>query len=365
MEARRFFLDTANRSFVSSPDFGLPTAGGAFFDEDVESIELYFLKPTGDANSPYSYADYSGNTVKLAVGVTAPAALQTSWSAVSPTITASITTLTTGGGGTNEVQQISFSGNRPVRGGLFFTLPARSVTVTTVSAGVFAASSHGLLDNQPVTLSAFTISGSTFSNSTYYVRDRTLDTFKISATPGASAIAAVVTSGGGTATLPQISTNVLAHNQITASAIERAFVDAGIVLASQPQILVSGSYADGFTVTFANSQGSINFPTMQVASTLAAARGLAANVSFNTTEVGAILAAGKGNECRMEVEVSSGGVRQTYSQAATISSDIIASTSPAPLPVGGTTAVVNFTDGSGGTWALSVDANGIVTTTKL
>jgi hypothetical protein len=67
----------------------------------------------------------------------------------------------------------------------------------------------------------------------------------------------------------------------------------------------------------------------------------------------------------MEIEVAGSGRRQTYATTATISNDIIDSASAVPLLVGGTTAVLNFTDGSGGTWALSVDANGVVTTTKL
>jgi hypothetical protein len=365
MEARRFYLDTAARAFVSSPDFGLPTAGGAFFDEDVEAVELYFLKPTGDSSSPYTYADYSANTVKLAVGVTAPAALQTSWTSVSPTITATISTLTTGGAGVNEVQQLTFSGGRPVEGGIFFTLPARAVTVSSVSAGVFAASNHGLLDGQPVALSSFTISGSTFANSTYYVRERTPDTFKIASTPGGTAIAAAVTSGGGTATLPSISTAVVPYNRITASNIEEAFVAAGIVLGSQPQILVSGNYFSGFTFTFANSQGGINFADLVVSSTLSAARGLTANVSFNTNEVGAILSAGKGNECRMEVEVSAGSVRQTYTQAATISSDIIASSSAAPLPTITPASSFNLTSPDASVWNVTIDNNGILSVTKV
>jgi hypothetical protein len=79
MEPRRFYLDTAKRAFVASPDATIPAPSNVFFREDVESIELYFLKPTNNAAQPYSYRDYSANTVKLAVGVTAPAALQTTW----------------------------------------------------------------------------------------------------------------------------------------------------------------------------------------------------------------------------------------------------------------------------------------------
>ena len=362
MEARRFYLDTAARSFVASPNSLLATAGNAFFDEDVEKIELYFLRPTGDAARPYDYVNYSANTVKLAVGVTAPAALQTSWTAVSTAITASITTLTGGGSGTNEVQKLTFSGNLPAEGGVFFTLPSRAVTVSSVSAGVFTASNHGLLDGQTVALSSFTISASTFSNSTYFVVDRTPNTFRIAATENGTAITAAVTSGGGTATLPSISTNVIAAENLTAANIQAAFVSAGVVLAGQAQIIVSGSYASGFTFTFANSQGGINFDPLVVGSTLAAAPGLTANVSFNTNDVAAIISGGNGNNCRLEIEVASGGVRQTYQQAAALSADVIASTSPTPAPTGSQGFTMLSPDNS--QWVITVDNSGILTATK-
>jgi hypothetical protein len=364
MQARRFFLDTQNRSFVAGADRNFVASTPAFFNEDVEGIELYFLQPTGDPTEPFSYLNYSANTVKLAVGLTAPAALTTSWTAISTGITAGITSVTNGGGGANEVQRVTFTGNAPAEGGIFFTMPARAVTVSSVSAGVFAAANHGLLNGQTVALSSFTISGGTFANSTYFVTQRTPDTFRIATAPEADPIAAAVTSGGGTATLPAISTPVI-EPPITASAVEAAFVAAGILLDGQPQILASGSYGTGIVLTFANSQGNINFANLVVSSTLAAAPGLSGALSFNTNEVASLISAGNTSNLRMEVEVSGGGRTQTYATGAAISNDIIDSTSPVPVPEGGTTAVLNFTDGSGGTWALSVDANGAVTTTKL
>jgi hypothetical protein len=234
--------------------------------------------------------------------------------------------------------------------------------VSGVSASVFAASAHGLLDGQTIALSSFTISGSTFANSTYFVRDRTPNTFKIAETDSGAAIAAVVTSGGGTATLPSISTNVIAAADLTASNIQAAFVNAGIVLAGQAQIIVSGSYASGFTFTFANSQGGINFDPLVVGSTLAAAPGLSANVSFNTTEVASIISGGNGQNCRLEIEVSSGGVRQTYQQAAELSNDIIASTSPTPTPSGSLGFTMLAPDSS--QWVITVDNDGVLTATK-
>lgn len=358
MEARRFYLDTQNRTFVAGADSTLTAIQPLFFEEDVESVELFFLKPTGNFSQPFDYLDYSANTVKLAVGVTAAAALQTSWTALTTTCTATVTTLTAGGSGSNEVQKITFS-TVPATGGFAITLPARAVTVSSVSAGVFTAAAHGLLDGQSVTLSAFSISGSTFANAAYFVTQRTTDTFKIASTAGGTAIAAEVTSGGGTATLSAITTGQIPANA-TAQTVQDAFLSAGITVNVAPQIIVSGSFSSGFTLTFANTQANINFDPVTISSTLAAAPGLSANVSFNTSEIAALLAAGT-TAVTLEVEVSDGTVRQTYKTPASISTDIISSTSPTPTP-GSTSFLLTSPDES--IWSVSIDDDGTLTATK-
>jgi hypothetical protein len=359
VEARRFFLDTQARSFVDAPSNTLAASLPLFFEEDVEAVELYFLTPTGSFSSPYDYLDYSSNTVKFAVGTTTPAALQASWTALPTTCTASVTTLITGGGGANEVQRITFS-TVPASGSFSITLPARAVTVSSVSAGVFTAANHGLLDGQSATLSAFSISGSSFANQAYYITQRTSDTFRIAATAGGTAIAADVTSGGGTATLAALTTGQIASNA-TATTVQDAFVSAGITVSAAPQINVSGSFTSGFVLTFANTQANINFDPVVVSSTLAAAPGLTANVNFNTAEVAALIAAGT-TSAKLEVEVAGGGKRQTYQTEVALSRDIISSASPAPIPVGSTSFALLAPDNS--QWVVSIDNNGILTATK-
>ena len=359
MQARKFYLDTQSRVFVASPDTNLAAANQTFFDEDVESIELYFLQPSRLADQPYDYLDYSSNTVKFAVGTTTPAALQASWSALPTTCTASVTTLTNGGGGSNEVQKITFS-TLPATGSFSLTLPARAVTVSAVSAGVFTAVSHGLLDGQSATLSAFTISGSTFANQAYYITQRTPDTFRIAATAGGTAIAAAVTSGGGTATLAVITTGQIANNA-TAETVQDAFLSAGITVGGAPQINASGNFGSGFILTFANTQANINFDPAVVSSTLAAAPGLSANVNFSTAEVAALIAAGT-TSARLEIEVAGGGLRQTYQTQISLASDIISSASPAPVPVGSTSFALLAPDSS--QWVVSIDNDGSLTATK-
>jgi hypothetical protein len=361
MQARKFYLDTQSRAFVASPQSNFGAANLVFFDEDVEAIELYFLEPTGDTSEPYSVLDYSSNTVKLAIGLTQPAALQTSWTATTTTITPGITTLTNGGAGANEVQKLTFAGNPPGEGGYSLTIPSRNVTVSSVSAGVFTAANHGLLNGQTLTLSAFSISGSTFSNTTYIVVQRTKDTFRISTTEDGTAISAAVTSGGGTAALPAITTPQIDYNA-NAADLQNAFVLAGIAVASSPQIIVTGSYSQGFVFTFANTQANINFDAMTVSSTLAAPKGLKANLSFNTNEIASLIAAGTTSGLKFEVEVAGGGRRQTYQTTCSLSDDIVSSTSPTPAPVGSQGFAMLSPDSS--QWTITVDNDGVVTATK-
>jgi hypothetical protein len=362
MQPRRFYLDTQQRAFVAGTNSTFVAPGPLFFQEDVEAIELYFLSPTGNASSPYVVEDYSGNTVKLAVGLTQPAALQTSWTSTTTAITASITTLTNGGTGSNEVQKLTFAGSPPSEGSFSLTLPSRNVTVSSVSTNVFTAANHGLLDGQNITVTGFSFTGSSIANGgNAFVLNRTKDTFSLaSSTTSTTALTAAVTSGGGTVTLPAITTPQISY-AATASEIQQAFINAGLTISGAAQIIVTGSYAQGFTATFANSQANINFDSLTVSSTLAAPKGLKANVSFNTSEVAALIAAGTTSSLKFEVEVSDGTRRQTYQTSCALADDIVSSTSPTPAP---SNTSFQLQSSNGSTYTVTIDNDGILTTTK-
>jgi hypothetical protein len=364
MQARKFYLDTQARSFVASPDTTLAAPDLLFFDEDVESVELYFLEPTGGASQPYRYLDYSANTVKFAIGTTTPAALQTSWTALSTTVTATITTLVTGGSGTNEQQLITLS-QRPALGGWSIQLPARSVSVSTVSSNIFTAANHGLYSGQSVTLTAFSFTASFVANGgTYFVIRNSKDTFSLASTASSTtAVTATVTSGGGTVDLAAITTGQLAYNATPAD-VQAAFLAAGLNENNQPQLTVTGTAGSEYLVTYGNGSANRDYASLTiVGSTLAAAPGIAANVNFATSEIAALVAAGT-TSAKLEVEVAGSGKRQTYQTGATLSGDIISSTSPSPLPVG-TANSFNLADGAGGTWTISIDSSGVLSAAKI
>jgi hypothetical protein len=279
-------------------------------------------------------------------------------------VTATITSLVTGGSGSNAQQRITIS-PRPASGGWAIQLPARNVTVSSVSASVFTAADHGLYSGQSVSLTAFSLTSSQVANgASYFVIRNSKDTFGLAATAQATTpLTAATTSGGGTVSLSALTTGQLSHNT-SPSDVQSAFVAAGITINAAPQILVTGTAGQEYVLTYANGSANRDYANASiVGSTLVGAAGLQANLSLNTNEIAALIAAGT-TAVRMEVEVSDGTKRQTYAAPATISDDIIASSSTVPVPVGTPVSTLNFTDGSGGTWAVSVDANGILTATK-
>jgi hypothetical protein len=363
VEARKFYLDTQRRAFVSSPGSTLDASAPLFFDEDVEAVELFFLRPTGDLNTPYEFLDYSSNTVKFAVGTTTPAALQASWTALSTTVTIAVTSLVTGGSGTDEQQRVTLS-QPPITGGFALQLPSRNITVSSVSAGVFTAADHGLYLGQSVSLTAFSFtSNSAVANgSSYFVIRNSKDTFSLASTAFSStALSAAVTSGGGTVTLPSITTGQLTYSA-TSAELQAALVASGLTINGQPQISVTGTPGKEYILTFANGSANRDYDNVSiVGSTLLAAAGLQANVNFATNEIAALVAAGS-TTAKLEIEVSGSGKRQTYQTSCTLSADIVSSVSPTPIPVG--SSGYNMIAGNGDVYTITIDNNGVLTATK-
>ena len=362
MQARKFYLDTQSRSLVSSAESTLAAAEPIFFDEDVESIELFFLEPTGDGNAPYRYLDYSSNTVKFAVGTTTPAALQLTWLAITSAVTATITSLVTGGSGSNEQQLITLS-PKPVSGGFALQLPSRNVTVSSVSANIFTAADHGLYSGQNVSLTAFSFTASSVANgSSYFVIRNSKDAFSLaSVASSTTGLTAAVTSGGGTVTLPAATTGQLAYNA-SAGEVQSALVAAGLTVDNAAQILVTGTAGQEYILTYANGSANRDYDNATiVGSTLIGPYGLTADVSFATAEVAALVAAGT-TAVKMEIEVSASGRRQTYQKGVTLSADVIASVTTAPTSINSSSFTILAPDSS--VWTVTIDNDGILTATK-
>jgi hypothetical protein len=359
MQPRNLFIDVASRRFVDGIDSTLVASDYVAFNEDVESVALYFLEPTGDFSAPYRYTDYSSNTVKLAVGTTAPAALVTSWSAISTAVAITTSVSITGGLGTTAIQRVQIT-PPAVAGSYALKIPSRQVTVSSISASVFSAPFHGLFDGQSVTLTGFTTPSNFANGSDYFIRDRARDTFKIASTPGGTAITASVASGGGTAVTTDYITPPISAK---ANSLEIAAALSSATGSASAAFSVSGKPSD-YLISYTGTMAGASVGTItSLASTLVGAVGLTANLSFNTNEIAALIAAGV-RDVTLEVEVSDGTLRQTFQRGVSLGSDLITSSSAIPAPVGQPVSALNFDDGQGGVWALTVDANGVLTATK-
>lgn len=290
----------------------------------------------------------------------APAVLQTSWTSVGGAVTPSVTTLVNGSTGSNEVQIITFP-QTPDAGTWAITMPARNVTISSVSANVFTSVNHGLYDGQSVTLTAFTISAGFSNGSQYYIANRTKDTFQVSSSRGGSALAASVVSGGGTAQLPAIVVGPIAYNA-SMTEVAEAFVAAGFSDQSQRQIIPTGTVGQEYRLTFAGGSSNINFAPVTIISDLSTAPGLEANISCNTFGVRDAIERGD-SELLMEVEVARGGARKTYRTNAAFSADLLADASFAPVavPYAGS-MTLQSPDAS--LWSITIDNDGSLTATK-
>ena len=317
MEPRKLFLDTEARNFVGGSSATLAASSPLLFEGDVENIELYFLKPTGNFSSPYTFANYStGITATLRLGATTAAATVTSWSAISTAVTITASETIAGGSGTTEVQRIHMS-PAPATGYYSVQLPTRNITVSSVTAANFTAAYHALLDGQSVTLTGFTTPTAFSNGSVYFVRDRSRDVFRIAITAGGTAITASAT-GSGTAVVPTYTTQPL---RALAEPVEVGAALASAAGASSQQISVQGTATD-YNLAYGGSYAGAEFPTAAItASTLAGAPGLAGNLNLNVSAITALVAAGT-TDVTLEVDVTNGTLTHTYQMPARLGNDL-------------------------------------------
>lgn len=358
LQPRRLFIDVQNRTFIANPISTLPSADPTWVNEDVESVEIYAVRPVNDLANPYAFVDLSSATVKFAVGSTTPAALQTAFTPLSTTVTTTVSEVQAGGsfGGTlDEIQSIVWSGATPVTGSYAIKFPERTFSCS-ITGNVVTANNHGLYDGQFIRLSNVNGTSGFATTRNFAVINAAQDSFQL--TEIGSDTLAGSDAGNATAdvTTSEIVTPSIAYNA-PITAVQQAIVDAGFVANGIPQIIVSGENGKSLTLYFAGRNGQGVYPSVVIVnSSLAGAPGLQANVSYNTSEIAALIAAGT-TAVTMEVEISEGAVRQTFRQAATLSPDLITSTSPSPLPANVATSF-DLQSADGSVFTVSVTNDG-------
>jgi hypothetical protein len=355
MQARKLYIDTAARTFVASPDATLPASALTVFEDDIESINLYFVEPTWDFARPYRFLTYSGITATFAVGVGSPAATLTSFSALSTTVIITPSVSITGGSGTTEIQRVQIS-NEPVSGYYSLVLPTRNVTVSSVSSSIFTAAYHALLDGQSVTLTGFS-TPSGFSNGTvYFVRDRSRDQFRIATTAGGTAMT-VSAASGGTAVVPAYTTRPLEAGSEPAD-IAKAITEA--TGATTQNVSAQGTATD-YYLTYGGSYAGADMPTVAItASTLSGAPGLTGQLNLNTVELANLVNAGT-TEVTIEAQITNGTLRQTFQGTAILGDDIISSGSTPTIASGSS---FTLKDSNNDLWTVTIGTDGSLTATK-
>jgi hypothetical protein len=359
LQPRRIFVDVQNRTFINSPNSNLPSSDPTWIDEDVESVEIYALKPTGDPAQPFEYLDLSGATIKFAVGSTTPAALQTSWTTLPTIVSHSISQIQAGGsfgGQLDEIQRVTWSGATISGGSYAIKFPLRSLTLTApAGVTIFPCANHGLYDGQTITTTG------SIPKKSFVVLNASQNSFSIASIGSLTALnrsEAGLTIGVDDAVTfetPQIVTRSIAYDA-PISDVQQAVAEAGFVFNNIPQVLVSGQNGKQIQLYYAARNGQSGYPLVVIVnSSLSGAPGVSANVSYNTTEIAALIAAGT-TAVTMEVEISEGAARQTFRQSATLSPDLISSTSPSPLPANvSTTFDLQSPDGSVFTFTVTND----------
>ena len=136
-----------------------------------------------------------------------------------------------------------------------------------------------------------------------------------------------------------------------------AHIGASEVSAVIKVVGVPYDYSLNYSGNFAGADMGV---VQSVANTLQARRGVTGTINFNTQEMAALVAAGT-TDATLEIEVSSGGLKQTFQTNCTIGDDII-SGNTTPTVVSGSSFTIK--DSSNALWAVTIGTDGTLSATK-
>jgi hypothetical protein len=287
-----------------------------------------------------------------------PAVYQATWTDLSTTVTATVATTVTGSSLNNEVQRLSFS-QVPFAGTYRLTAPSSSLTIgSLVTAGVFITpANHGLITNQPVTLTAFSALTGYSNGQQYFVRTIPEATqFTVSVTAGGTALTGTATTGNVLTTLRQ--TSPIAANG-SAADIESAL--AALDSIGVGGVTVSGIQGEYFDIAFGGQKGYSDQPTLTVQSGLSAKPGKTADVNFATFALRDLVGNNSAVDLDLEIELTEAGTRQTVIlSGCTVAEELIDTAAFSPVPQ--FSLPINTVSVTGYTLALA-DAYGLINAT--
>lgn len=364
--ARRLYLDTDAGRFVEGVNSSIPAALDNLFENDAASYELYFLQRDPTGAFLYEARDFSAKSVKLHIGPNPPSTatayvVQNTWTNLASSVSATITRTTTGGATANEQQKLSFSPD--AQSGTFaLTFPARTITLTSVTAGLFTTSgAHGLTALEPFTTSGMSgVTGGLVEGGTYFVASVVNSTqFRAAVTATTTTVNTYAATTAGTISTLTASTGLVPAR---ASGVTLQTSLEAVPSIGAGNVLVVAIPGREYRIGFQAAKSQVQLPLLTVAASLIPLYGKTATLNFSTTQLASAISGAASIDATLEVEATEGGIVETVAQVpVTLRNDVI--TSGSPLPVSTTTATFfTLLSPNNTVWAVSVDDNGVLTT---
>ena len=283
-----------------------------------------------------------------------PAVYQDSWTDLSTTVTATMSTLVTGSASLNDIQRITFS-QEPFAGTYRLSLPSANVSnwtsgVVAVTAGVFATQSndnHGLVINQPLKIDfAGTVTGLT-DEATYFVRTIPLPyQFTIAATAGGTIITASAATTFDFISFDRQTAPISA--QASAADVQAALEALDSIGAGG--VIVTGIPGEYYDITFSGPKGYVPWSSespLTVQNSTTAKPGKTADVNFATFALRDLVGNNPSVDLDLEIEITESGARSTVVLGGcTVSEELIDADSFSPVPqfaVGINSVATNYT----------------------
>jgi hypothetical protein len=366
--ARRLFIDLDSGRLVAGVNSSIPTGLDNIFENDSADYELYFLKadPTGAAT--FEAQDFSAKSVKLHIAAPPPSTAtayvaQNAWTDLPATVSATISRVITGGSITNEQQKVSFSPD--AQSGTFsLTIPARTITVSAITAGLFTTSgNHGLALLEPFSITGLTAPTGGLSNGQTLFASVLVSPTQLRAATSATTtpINTFAADSGGTASTVTASTRLLPA-RATAAEVQTALQALPSVGAGN--VSVFAAPGKEYRIGYQGAKGQAELPLPTVAAALTPLFGKTAKLNFGTVELANAISASASLEAALEVELTENGSVETVLQIpVTLRNDIIEGASPLPSSTPTATSFL-LASPDNSTWQVSIDDDGILTATK-
>jgi hypothetical protein len=269
-----------------------------------------------------------------------PAVYQDSWTNLSTTVTATMSTLVTGSASLNDVQRISFS-QEPFAGSYRLQFDGAQIEdyadgISLVTSGVFFVNgnaNHGLIVNQPVNISFDgTVTGLT-NGQTYFVCTIPLPyQFTVAETAGGTIITSTATTQFDVSSLSRQTAPISA--QASAADVQAALQALDSIGAGG--VIVTGVAGDFYDITFSGAKGYVAWSSeipLLVQNSTTAKPGKTADVNFATFALRDLLGNNAAVDLDLELELTESGTRQTVIlQACSVAEELIDADSFSPVP---------------------------------